>query len=183
MSKELLLAKVKQYPLAVVSIGITLILILIIYTRSGRLPALETELEQLDTTWTVIQNNDLRAVDMQMHLDTINAANEEIDTRLMDPENKAINYQYIFQLEPKCGVRLDNLQQNDPIVNNKGDYYTTINFDISASGTYRQILNFVYELQNGRYLTRIDGFNFNAVGELEPNLVQIDIKMAVLGLK
>ena len=97
MSKELLLAKVKQYPLAVVSIGITLILILIIYTRSGRLPALETELEQLDTTWTVIQNNDLRAVDMQMHLDTINAANEEIDTRLMDPENKAINYQYIFQ--------------------------------------------------------------------------------------
>ena len=45
------------------------------------------------------------------------------------------------------------------------------------------MLNFVYELQNGRYFTRIDGFNFNAVGELESNLVQIDIKMAVLGLK
>ena len=91
--------------------------------------------------------------DLEKHFNILmkEQANEEIDTRLMDPENKAINYQYIFQLEPKCGVRLDNLQQNDPIVNNKGDYYTTINFDISASGSYRQILNFVYEIQNWRY--------------------------------
>lgn len=183
MNKELLLAKIKQYPLAVASVGITLVLILVIYMRSGSLPAQEAELEQLEMTWDVIQGNDLRAVDLQVHLDNINSASEEIETRLMDPEDKAINYQYIFQLEPKCGVRLDNLQQKDPTDNDEGDHYTAVNFDISASGTYKQILNFVYELQNGKYFTRIDSFNFNAVGELEPNLVQIDIKMAVLGVK
>ncbi len=183
MNKELLLAKIKQYPLAVASVGIALVLILVIYMRSGRLPSLEAELEQMETTWDVIQNNDLRAIDMQVHLDTISAATEEIEARLLDPEEKAINYQYIFQLEPKFGVRLDNLQQKDSTDNDVGDNFKTVNFDISASGTYKQILNLVYELQNGKFFTRIDRFNFNAVGELEPNLVQIDLKIAVLGVK
>ena len=183
MNKELLLAKLKQYPLAVASVGITLVLILIIYMRSDRLPSLEAELEQMETTWEVIQNNDLRAVDMQTHLDNITADSEEIDTRLLNQDDKAINYQYIFQLEQRCGVRLDNLQQKDPTDNDIGDHYKAVNFDISASGTYKQILNFVYELQNGKFFTRIDRFNYNAVGELEPNLVQIDLKMAVLGIK
>ncbi len=183
MNKELLLAKLKQYPLAVVSVGIALVLILIIYMRSGRLPSLEAELEQMEMTLEVIQNNDLRAVDMQAHLDTITADSEEIDARLLNQDDKAINYQYIFQLEQRCGVRLDNLQQKVPTDNDIGDHYKAVNFDISASGTYKQILNFVYELQNGKYFTRIDRFNYNAVGELEPNLVKIDIKIAVLGIK
>ena len=78
---------------------------------------------------------------------------------------------------------MDNLQQKDSSDKDVGDNFKTVNFDISASGTYKQILNLVYELQNGKFFTRIDRFNFNAVGELEPNLVQIDLKIAVLGVK
>lgn len=43
MNSEQLIAKLKQYPLAVISVLITLVLLVLIYLRADRLPALEQE--------------------------------------------------------------------------------------------------------------------------------------------
>ncbi len=183
MNTEAIIAKLKQYPLAVVSVALALVLVAVIYLRSGRVPTLKENLEEKETSWSVIQNNDLRAVDMQKHIDKITAMSEEIDSRLLVPGDKAINYQYLFQIEQRSGVRLENLQQKPLVEDEVSEHYAPIYYDLSASGTYKEILNFIYELQNGRFFTRIDRFSCNAVGELEPNLVQVNLKMAVLGVK
>ena len=193
MNTDAILAKLKRYPVAVVCAVLTIIFIGVLYMRSSRIPALEEEMNQMEGEWKAIGENKSQAVDMNTHLEKLNAITEKIDGRLMSADSKAINYQYFYKLEKSSGIRIEDLNQRDS--SNaaakagaaKLELFQPIVFTVKAEGTFKQILTFLYELQYGRHFTIIKDFSCSGIeAEKEKDvqdLVNLAVNLEVLGVK
>ncbi len=193
MNTDAILAKLKRYPVAVVCVVLTIIFIGVLYIRSSRIPALEEEMNQMEGEWKAIGDNKLHAVDLNTHLEKLNAITEKIDGRLMSADSKAINYQYFYKLEKSSGIRIEDLNQRDS--SNaaakagaaKLELFQPIVFTVTAEGTFKQILTFLYELQYGNYFTIIKDFSCSGIeSEKEKDvqdLVDLAVTLEVLGVK
>ncbi len=193
MNVDAILTKLKRYPVAVGCAVLAVVLIGVLYLRSSRIPALEEERIQKDGEWKAIGENRLSAVDLKTHLEQLNVITEKIDERLMSADSKAINYQYFYKLEKSSGVRIGDLNQRGSISpgGQKGvvelDLFQPIVFTVTAEGTFKQILAFLYEIQHGNYFTIIKEFTCSGIDaddeEEVQDLLNLAVTLQVLGVK
>ena len=120
MNTEAIIARIKQYlkqyPLAVGSVVVSIIMIVLLSTRGSNVVNLETRRDDLEKKWSDMQQNDVRAVGMADHVNKIREVSSDIKDRLMVREQKAINYQYFYSLERDNGISLTRLSQSDVVV-------------------------------------------------------------------
>ena len=64
MDPKIILAKIKQYPFAVGGAVVSILLIILIWQRGGISEILEAERDEVDKEWTIIEENDRRAVQL-----------------------------------------------------------------------------------------------------------------------
>ncbi len=185
MDSEALLAKLKQYPIAVGGVVLAIVFGLLIYFRGGKIPELEAKQEDLDLRWKTIQTNAKQAVDINEDVSRMTQFAGEIDERLIDRDARAINYQYFYRLEESSGVSLTTLNQSAsvPAISVPLSLTAPVEYAVAAAGTYPQILNFLYSLEHGRIFSRIETFSCTAASDEEANNVKINLKMSILGTK
>ena len=192
MNVEAIVAKLKRYPVAVGCAVLVVVLIGVLYLRGSRISVLEEERNQMDREWKAIGENKLRAVELKTHLEKLNVIIDKIDERLMSVASKAINYQYFYKLEKNSGVRMGYLNQSETSgqAAQKGatnlELFQPITFKVTAEGTFKQILSFLYEMQHGNYLTIITYFSCSGIAaedEEEQDLLNLSLTVQVLGVK
>ena len=188
MDPKIILAKIKQYPFAVGGAVVSIILIILIWQRGGISEILEAERDEVDKEWTIIEENDRRAVQLKEHVAQLKANAAELGERLMSAEQRALNYQYIFELEAEAGIRIQSLNQAELSKTRKKGapkltLFQPITYTLSARGTYTQILDFLNKLHRGKYFVRVDDFNSSSASQVEPGLVSISLSMDFLGSK
>ena len=195
MNKEAIIAKIRQYPIAVGGAILAIVLAVLIYVRSGHLVDLGAEHEALDSQWRAANRNETRAVDLETHVGKVNEIVEEVGRRLMKPEERALNYRYFYGLEKACGIRITNLVQKKQEVNDgkkkkkkksmepELEYYRPVKYELAANGSFQQSLQFLAFLEEGKFFTRIDTVIFNRDNKLNPGLVEMQLKLGVLGIK
>ena len=192
MNVDAIVARLKRYPVAVGCAVLVVVLIGVLYLRGSRVTILEEERNQVEQEWKAIGENKLRAVDLNTHLEKLNVISEKIDERLMSAASKAINYQYFYKLEKDSGVRMGNLNQSDTSgqATLKGainlELFQPITFRVTAEGTFKQILTFLYEIQHGKYFTIIKDFSSSGIkaeDEEEQDLLNLSLTVKVLGVK
>ncbi len=190
MKKEELIVKFKQYPVAYVCSALSVVLAIIFYVRSGANPEIEDKRFELEQDLKRIVTNEIRSTDLPAHLEDIQSIVEEIDDRLMRSDDKAINYKFFYKIEEETGVNLKNISQSEQVQVSKkkkakkksNSKFQPIKFTVSITGKYKQILKFLYLIQNGKYFTRMIAFDCKSVGGDEVGLISVKIEIDILGL-
>lgn len=183
MNSEQLIAKLKQYPLAVISVLITLVLLVLIYLRADRLPALEQEYTERQAEDELIKSNATNAVDLAANLETLQANADSIQARLIDPDAKTDNYRYFLSMAELTKVSLVDPQMSPAKTDPKFKVYRTVDFPLSVTGNFADVLQFLYQIRAGDYILRVDSLSMRPASATGTNNeVQAQINITGLAL-
>ena len=190
MSPQLskIFGKLRQYPVAIIAFSLVGVAAVAIFLRSAELSALETELADRESEWDRISANLKRARDLESNLATIRASIADIEARLMDPGERAINYDYFYGLEKAAGVRLSKLQQGGVIDTTAGAIagveefkkYQLIGYAVGVVGTFSEIVDFLHRLKQGHHFVRISSFAVSSDKQVEGELTA-NFELQILG--
>jgi Tfp pilus assembly protein PilO len=86
---------------------------------------------------------------------TVTDALEFIDHNLINEGDLAENLGYFYKIETASRIRFSQLNQLSSQPQPEGSLYKPVPFTLRASGTYRQILRLVHELETGPRQLRI----------------------------
>lgn len=184
-----ILGKLRAYPVAIGAGAVALLLLVAIVFRSTAIGALETELTLKESEWNRISGNQKRARNLEEHLAAIKEGKAQVASRLMDPEERALNYDYFYSLEDQSGVRLIRLNQGG-VIDTKGSNipgieqfkeYQLVGYTISIEGEFEQMVDFLSRLSNGRYLTRISTFTISRAQRANAGTLSANLQLQILG--
>jgi len=91
----------------------------------------------------------------------LEAAVREINANLITEENLADNLGYFYKIEEQSHARISELHQQPSAAGaNSGGSVKTVPFSVNVTGTYTQVTSFLYQLEHGPRLMKINAFSF-----------------------
>lgn len=160
----------KRYPLAVICFIVIVVCAVVLFLRAGILAELSAEEADLNSRIRTIDQNVKNAKDLEEHVDEVGLLVEQIQARLFDREQRAVNINFFYDLEDRMDVRIANINQmpaEDSAYAKGGPrelkLHSTIAYSMSLGGEFDQILDFMYELYRVEPLIRVADFQI-AVG-------------------
>ena len=191
MDVQLILAKIKQYPIAVGGGVLVLVMLVLLYFRGGNVPALNERYDQLKAEIAVISANRDHAAGLEEDVEAVNALLETVDDELLVRDQRAINVNFFYELEESMPVRLISVNQLDPAPEggrgpkppNALTHYEVVTFTLVAEGTFEEMLNFLYELRTGDKLLKVRDLVALPSGEGGPDQLSVELTIQGLGKK
>ena len=111
-------------------------------------------------------------------LTTVKEAVDFIDSNLIKEGDLAENLGYLYQLETVSRVKLAQVGQLSSQPTAADSAFVTIPFSVRATGTYRQVMRFIRELETGPRLCRIQTYSFSGGQE---DRIELDLTLEMLG--
>lgn len=150
-----------------ICLGVTIVAGGLIYFRSGAVTESQALYEAKSAEAVKMLNNVKAAPGLDEQVAEIQEVGKELDDRLVNASQLAVNLQYFYKLEADNGVKLLDVRQTTPPRPARGapkTIFAPVPFSLSVQGTYAQLLKFLGELQNGRHLCRINAATFSKPG-------------------
>jgi len=117
---------------------------------------------------------------MRDELENVRSAVRRTEDNLVVEENLAENLWYFYSAEGRTGTRLTELRQLTPPTPGAQDSYLRIPYELSASGDFTAISEFLRLLEVGPRLVRINEFSLRR----EPGddqIISLDLSVELLG--
>lgn len=166
------------------------------FVRNEQITRLIADYDDLNVRRSRILKNMKFGSDLETDLEALRTMKEDVESRLFLPADLASNQRYFYQVESQTGVAISNLQQIIkplPIGRDKKKArklaarakYQGIVYDMTISGSYTQILDFMREVEGGHAFTSVDGFSVvqgKAAGGRQ-DMVTMRLSVEVLGKK
>ena len=111
-------------------------------------------------------------------LATVKEAVDFIDANLIREGDLAENLGYFYQLETVSKIKLAQVSQLSSQPASGEVPFIAIPFSLRATGSYRQIMRFIRELETGPRLCRIQTYSFTGG---EEDKIQLDLTLEMLG--
>lgn len=182
MNSEQLIAKLKQYPLALICLLVVLVMFVLIFLRGDRLPTLEAEAQTLQQTVDVINTNSKNSVGLAQNVEQLQQLTENIDSRVIDPEAKTDNYRYFLAMAEKAEVQLVDPSMSKVASGAGMKVYPLVEYPLSVSGEFDNVLKFLYYLRTGRHIIRIDAMTLSPKeGSAVKYNVQASVQISGIG--
>jgi Tfp pilus assembly protein PilO len=96
-------------------------------------------------------------------LATLAAAQEVIDRNLVSEESMEVNLGYFYRLEKLSRVRLSRIDQMGTAPAEAGRPFKTVPISLQVSGTYRNLLGFMRELETGPRILRTRAYRIERI--------------------
>lgn len=183
MNVAVIVAKLKQYPIAVISVGIAMVFAILIFFRGGLVTERETTLVELESRFQLIQRNVINSNHLAANVDEIKAMVADVESRLIKPSNTVANTRYFLSLENQAGVKI-----NDPSMgeirtpNPRGlPNLTHVSYTLTVNGDFNSVVDLLYLLHTGEHFSRVQSFSI-ARGRGGSTLTAI-INLQFLGTK
>jgi Tfp pilus assembly protein PilO len=129
------------------------------YLRQS-IAALEQEHAVIRTEGESVLKTIAGATALRNDRETIAAAARDISANLITEENLADNLGYFYKIEDQSHARISELHQVTVSVGNSSSGARTIPFSANITGTFAQVYGFLYQLEHGPRLMRINSFSF-----------------------
>ena len=169
---------VKKYPLLVGCIVLGLGLGGTIYARSGMDSDLSDELQQRSAEGKRYHTNLANAAQLPDELQTLLDANHVVREHAINPDDLAKNLQYFYRIEAETGVKYTDLRQTGPTGGKRlGSVYVPVNYVISVTGDFSNIITFLRSLENGAHFYRLNSL----VASGKNSDVTINVNIDLLG--
>ena len=188
MNFSVIIDKLRQYPVAVICAVILLLLVFIVFLRGSVTSELSVQESDLNSRIRTISENIKNAKGLKQDTEKLDAMVEQIDLSLFNRYERAININFFYGLEDMAGVVISNigqLSESDAIYAKGGarklELYSTLVYSINVSGSFSNILKFLYELDRVDPLIRVAEFNVSREGGVLGG-ANVDARLRVLVL-
>jgi len=188
MATEQLVAALKANPISVACGALALALAVGIYFRSDKVPDSETILDQRATLGERIDANLKNGVQLSEQFAAIAAARQQIEARLVHPDELAKNLQFFYKLEADTGTKLIDLRQNIIPQFKPGTklktFYLGVGFAVTVRGDYARLLDFLRRLESGQRFCRVMSATVAVSGVTEKdraNELTLNLGLELLG--
>ncbi len=111
-------------------------------------------------------------------LQVLAEAHEVIDRNLVSESSMEVNLGYFYRLEKINRVRLTRIDQMVSNPAPSGSPFKTVPVSLQLTGTYRNLLGFVRDLETGPRILRVRGYRFERM-DLESGemLLQLSVEL------
>ena len=171
MTNEQLVAFLKAQPISVGCAALSLLLGLGIYFRGDLVPEAEELLDQTATLGERLDANLKNGVQLPEQLAAITAARQQIEARLVHPDELAKNLQFFYKLEADTNTKLVDISQNQNTPGRSGAKssgpkmtYLPVGYSVAVRGDYTHILEFLRRLESGQRFCRVNTVNVGILG-------------------
>jgi hypothetical protein len=177
INAQTLVGGFKKYPLLVASALMTLVLLGVLYSRSGLIDAQQQELDKYLTEGSRHRANISNAAQLQEQLDFLIQANKAVRERALTAEGLAQNLQYFYRLESEVGIKYVDLRPGSRF-SGKSSTYVPLNHIVNVRGSFTQIITFLRRLEQGVYFCRIN----TAFASRDGDFVTLNLNLDLLGV-
>jgi hypothetical protein len=179
ITNEQLFAFIRKNPIGVGCGVISLAIVGAMYFRSGNLPAVELELEQLTNEGARLSDNVKNSALLKEQLEELTAANAAIDGRLVSARGRFDNQRYFTTLAEASGAAIVSQSQTAEPKNASKGGFVNVPFNVAVQGTYPQVMDFLRRLEYGEHFARV---NYSSVSKV-PNDTARDNVIVTLNLE
>lgn len=191
MNFSVIIDKLKQYPTAVICTVLLLIFVVVIFLRGGVASELSIKEADLNSRIRTIDENIKNSKNLRQETEKLNTMVEVIESSLFNRYERAININFFYGFEEKAGVVISNiiqLPQPAPIYADGGaralQLHSTLVYNINLSGSFSNLLEFLYELERVDPLIRVADLQVSRAGdELGGSSVDARLRVLVLAEK
>jgi Tfp pilus assembly protein PilO len=100
-----------------------------------------------------------------------------IDAHLINEADLAENLGYFYEIEAVSRIKFSQVSQLSSQPQAAGKPYNAVPFSLRTSGSYRQLLRVIRELENGPRLLRIRSFNLDAGADPEKLTLDLNVEL------
>lgn len=170
----------REQPFVSGCIAVILLSLIGIWWVTNQLSSYNTELSRVtdhgtETLGLVAMRNML-----QNQLEIAQKAVQRTEENLVQEENLAENLWYFYSIESKTNTRLTELRQLDPFALSDGEFYQRVPYELSATGDFKGISEFLRQLEIGPRLVRIHEFTLRKENGDNEQL-SLDLNLEMLG--
>lgn len=150
---------IRKFKLATLGGVIILGCVMAFLLRFSRAGELETELASARDEVFRMRRNLENSENLASQLETIEALAARVEDRTVVPADAAVNKAYFYQFE-KPELQIDSVEQSTPGESKAKDPWKlkdfgTVDFRITATGSFREVLRLAYRLRGGPKLVRV----------------------------
>ena len=117
---------------------------------------------------------------LQSEIELVQNAIGRTDDNLVIEENLAENLWYFYSIEGQTETRLTELRQLEPAALGADETYLRVPYELSATGDFVGISEFLRQLEVGPRLVHIRDFTIRREAEAE-ELLSLDLSVEMLG--
>jgi hypothetical protein len=189
MAADQIIASLKANPISVACGALSVALALGIYFRSDMVPESEALLDQRASLGERINANILNGAELADQFGSIAVYRQQIEARLIRPDELAKNLQFFYKLEADTGTKLVDLRQNllpagRPAAGGSRSPYIGIGYAVAVRGDYGRLLDFLRRLESGQRFCRIISANVGLSGSTDKdrgNELTLNLGLELLG--
>lgn len=189
ISNQQLFAFIKAQP---ISVGCGVLVVLLgagIYFRSDLIPEAEKLLDERSALGERIDANLKNGVQLSEQLTAVSAAREQIEARLVHPDDLAKNLQYFYKIQAETNTELIDLHQNvaAPKVGGKAAVkaiYLPVGYSVAVRGDYPKLIDFLHRLEANQRYCRINSASIALSGTTDKdraNALTLNLGLELLG--
>jgi hypothetical protein len=189
MNAQQLLAKLKAYPLALSLFGVAILLAGWAYYRdSGALTDAEAASKDASDKYQLYQNNVTAGDKIDEQVSELTDDAKKFKDALINPSSVVLNEQYFFDIAKQAGVQIVNPTEGATDRGKDPAEPSVVTFTMAATGQWNNIAAFLYGLQTGSHLLRVNMLHMlkspqmrsSTAGD-ESNRLDITLTVEVLG--
>jgi Tfp pilus assembly protein PilO len=169
----------RRNPILVASIAVILVMSSVTYYLWQRQHDLLFEHDEVRHSGEEMVQSLTSHARIAAELATVKQALALIDKNLINEGDLAENLGYFYQIETASRIRFSQLNQLSSQPGPADAVYKAVPFSLRATGTYRQILRLLHELETGPRLLRIRTYTFSSPGG-EADLVTMELTVELL---
>lgn len=109
----------------------------------------------------------------------VTEALDYIDAHLINEADLAQNLGYFYEIESVSRIKFSQASQMSAQPQAAGAPYQAVPFNLRTTGSYRQLLRVLRELENGPRLLRVSSFNLDAASG-NPEALTLDLTVELL---
>jgi len=175
LDTQAVVAGFKKKPVVFIGGTLSVLLLLVVYFRSGLEAERQAAFEQKEAEATRYRNNVTNSGQLNEQLETLLVTTREIEARVIRPDQVAKNLQYFYRIEAELGITYVDLALSKVGAQTKGARYVPVTYRVSARGSYEQIITFVRRLENGSVFTRITSMQANGSRDSVTVALSVDL--------
>ncbi|MEO5958357.1 MAG: hypothetical protein ABIZ49_10935 [Opitutaceae bacterium] len=182
MSTEAMQTFVRKHPISVGCGVLSLLLAGAIYFRSDKIGLAETELAEKSAEGEKYLANIKNSGQLKEQIDTLVAANKDIDARIIRANQLGANSQIFYKLESETGVKLIDFRQSPTPAKGSGAFIP-VGFTVAIQGELSQLLTVLRTLESGAHYCRVLNASCTLNGNNRQLPLILSLNLELLGVQ
>lgn len=184
-----ILDKVKEYPLAAISLVLFVALAIMLVLRGGVVDELTMQETELMARIQAIDTNVKNSNNLEQDLQILQRDSDLIRQRLFKRDQRAVNIDFFYSFEDQLDVVISEVSQlsvEDPALAKGGPnalkQYSTIAYNIKVAGTFQEILELLHAIHQADAFIRVADFQVRVGTDQERKAEHLSAQLRVIVL-